>query len=71
MKENGVNVISDLEKRILDTQKRYSKFLEERERKRKREHDVHFTKKDQVVLIKSFVIAGVLEHSIRRILTFV
>lgn len=69
--KNGVNGISELEKKIMDTKKRYSKFLEERERKRKREHDVHFTKKDQVVLIKSFVIGGVLEHSIRRILTFV
>jgi hypothetical protein len=71
MKQNGMNGISDLEKRIMDTKKRYSKFLEDRERKRKREHDVHFTNKDQVVLIKSFVIAGVLEHGLRRIFTIV
>jgi len=69
MNQNGVNGITDLEKRVTDTKKRYSKYLEERERKRKREHDVHFTKKDQEVLIKSFVIAGVLEHGLRRIFT--
>lgn len=69
MKQNGANGISELEKRIMDTKKRYSKFLEDRERKRKREHDVHFTNKDQVVLIKSFVIAGVLEQGLRRIFT--
>ncbi|MGH7888940.1 MAG: hypothetical protein ACRENF_00125 [Thermodesulfobacteriota bacterium] len=69
MNQNGANSITDLEKRVTDTKKRYSKYLEERERKRKREHDVHFTKKDQEVLIKSFVIAGVLEHGLRRILT--
>lgn len=71
MKQNGATSILDLERRIMDTQKKYSKFLEERERKRKREHDVHFTKKDQVVLIKSFLIAGVLEQGIRRIFTIV
>lgn len=71
MKQNGATSILDLERRIMDTKKKYSKFLEERERKRKREHDVHFTKKDQVVLIKSFLIAGVLEQGIRRIFTIV
>ncbi len=69
MNQNGVSSIVDLERRVTDTKKRYSKYLDERERKRKREHDVHFTKKDQEVLIKSFVIAGVLEHGLRRIFT--
>ncbi|MGQ0793302.1 MAG: hypothetical protein ACT4NX_04350 [Deltaproteobacteria bacterium] len=63
------NDIAALEKKIQETKKRYTKFIYEREKKRKREHDVHFTKKDQEVLIKSFVIAGVLENGIRKILT--
>jgi len=67
MNGNGIKIITDLEKRIVDSQKRYSKFLEERERKTKREYDVHFSKKDQQILIKSFVIAGVIENGLRKI----
>ena len=68
MDQNRRGNLLDLEKRITDMKKRYSKFLEERERRRKREQDVHFTKKDQQVLIKSFVIAGIIEQGIRKIL---
>ena len=67
MGQNGNGNLLDLEKRISDMKRRYSKFLEERERRRKREQDVHFTKKDQQVLIKSFVIAGLIEQGIRKI----
>ncbi|HWP93011.1 MAG TPA: hypothetical protein VNN20_12530 [Thermodesulfobacteriota bacterium] len=67
MNGNGMKSITDLEERIVDSKKRYSKFLEERERRRKREHDVHFSKKDQQILIKSFVIAGVIENGLRKI----
>lgn len=67
MDQNNRENMLDLEKRISDMKKRYSKFLEEREKRRKREQDVHFTKKDQQVLIKSFVIAGIIEHGIRAI----
>lgn len=67
--DNGFKKLDKLERKIIETKKRYSKFLNERERRRKREHDVHFTKKDQEVLIESFVIAGVLEQGLRRIFT--
>jgi hypothetical protein len=67
MGKNGRENLLGLEKRIGDMKKRYSKFLEEREKRRRREQDVHFTKKDQLVLIKSFFIAGILEQGIRRI----
>ncbi|GEM_PF-1306516 len=68
MDQNGKESLLDLEKRINDMKRRYSKFLEEREKRRRREQDVHFTKKDQQVLIKSFVIAGIIEQGIRKIL---
>lgn len=63
----AINIISNLEYKIDKMKSRYSAFLEERERKRKREQDVHFTNKDQVVLIKSFLIANIIEQGIRRL----
>ncbi len=68
MSRNGRENLLDLEQRIGDMKKRYCKFLEEREKRRKREQDVHFTKKDEQVLIKSFFIASILEQGIRKIL---
>jgi hypothetical protein len=68
MDQSGRESLLDLEKRISDMKRRYSKFLEEREKRRRREQDVHFTKKDQQVLIKSFVIAGIIEQGIKKIL---
>jgi hypothetical protein len=68
MGRNGRENLLDLEQRIGEMKKRYCKFLEERERRRKREQDVHFTKKDEQVLIKSFFIASILEQGIRKIL---
>lgn len=65
---NGNGHLSDLENEIEGMKKKYSRFLEERARRKKREQDVHFTNKDQRVLIKSFVIAGIIEHGIRKIL---
>jgi hypothetical protein len=59
--------ISELELKIDGLKNKYSDYLEERERRRKREQDVHFTKKDQVVLIKSFLLASVIEQGIRRL----
>ena len=59
--------IAKLEMKIDGLKNRYSDYLEERERRRKREQDVHFTKKDQVVLVKSFLLASVIEHGIRRL----
>jgi hypothetical protein len=68
MDQSGRESLLDLEKRISDMKRRYSKFLEEREKRRRREQDVHFTKKDQQVLIKSFVIAGIIEQGIKKII---
>jgi hypothetical protein len=59
--------LSNLEKRVNDLKRKYSKFVEEGERRRKREQDVHFTKKDQRVLIKSFVAAGIIEQGLRKV----
>jgi hypothetical protein len=69
LNQNGGSIekLLSLEKTISDMKSKYSKFLDERERRRKREQDVHFTKKDQQVLIKSFVIAGILEQGLRKI----
>jgi hypothetical protein len=59
--------VSNLESRLMEMKRKYSKFVEEGERRRKREQDVHFTRKDQQVLIKSFVLAGIIEQGIRKI----
>lgn len=48
--------------------KRYHKYISEKERKRKREQDVHLTKKDKMVLIESFVIGGVIENALTKII---
>jgi hypothetical protein len=68
MVQNGRENLSNLEKRLDDMKKRYCKFLEEREKRRKRDQDIHLTKKDEQILIKSFFIAGILEQGIRKIL---
>ncbi|MCX7738616.1 MAG: hypothetical protein N2Z80_04285 [Hydrogenothermaceae bacterium] len=60
--------IDDLIKEIDSFKKRYSRYMSEKERKRKREQDVHLTKKDRMVLIESFVIGGVIENALTKIL---
>jgi hypothetical protein len=62
-----LNDLAKLEMKINGLKNRYSDYLEERERRRKREQDVHFTNKDQVVLIKSFLLASVIEQGIRKL----
>jgi hypothetical protein len=62
-----LNDLAKLEMKIDGLKSRYADFLEERERRRKREQDVHFTKKDQVVLVKSFVLASIIEQGIRKL----
>lgn len=66
--QNGTKHLLELEKKVDDMKKKYSRFLEERERRRRRQQDVHFTSQDQQVLIKSFVIGGLIETGIRKIL---
>lgn len=48
--------------------KRYSRYMVEKERTRKREQDVHLTKKDRMVLIESFVIGGIIENALTKII---
>lgn len=66
--QNGTEHLLELEKKVDDMKKKYSRFLEDRERRRRRQQDVHFTSQDQRVLIKSFVIGGLIETGIRKIL---
>jgi molecular chaperone GrpE (heat shock protein) len=61
--------ISELEKQLEEIKSKYSKFLEEKERIRKRQQDVHFTPKDREILIESFVIGGVIENLITKLLS--
>lgn len=56
------NILSE----IKTLEKRYSKYLKEKERVRKRQQDVHFTPKDREILIESFVIANIVENLISK-----
>ena len=56
------NILSE----IKSLEKRYSKYLKEKERVRKRQQDVHFTPKDREILIESFVIANIVENLISK-----
>lgn len=60
--------IDNLIKEVENFKKRYSRYVSEKERKRKREQDVHLTKKDRMVLIESFVIGGVIENALTKII---
>lgn len=59
--------IDELLQEVEKFKKRYSRYVSEKERKRKREQDVHLTKKDRMVLIESFVIGGVIENVLTKI----
>lgn len=59
--------VDKLENQIKNMQKKYSHYLEETERKRRREHDVHLTKKDQKFIITSFIGAMLLEHGLKKV----
>lgn len=60
--------IDKLLEEIQTFKKRYSIYMVEKERKRKREQDVHLTKKDRMVLIESFVIGGIIENALTKII---
>lgn len=60
--------LDELLKEVEGFKKRYSRYVSEKERKRKREQDVHLTKKDRMVLIESFVIGGVIENALTKII---
>jgi len=59
--------LENLQMQLNQFQKKYSKYLEEKERIRKRQQDIHFTKKDKEILIESFVIGGVIENLVTRL----
>lgn len=58
--------LDDILSEIKSLEKRYSKYLKEKERVRKRQQDVHFTPKDREILIESFVIANIVENLISK-----
>lgn len=60
--------IDKLLEEIQTFKKRYSIYMVEKERKRKRKQDVHLTKKDRMVLIESFVIGGIIENALTKII---
>ncbi|MEJ5172842.1 MAG: hypothetical protein WHT47_03935 [Hydrogenothermaceae bacterium] len=60
--------IEELLNEVENFKKRYSRYVSEKERKRKREQDVHLTKKDRMVLIESFVIGGIIENALTKII---
>ncbi|MEZ0323871.1 MAG: hypothetical protein ABWJ98_06165 [Hydrogenothermaceae bacterium] len=64
-----MNDFDRLSKEIEDLQNRYKRYLSERERKRKREQDSLFTKKDRAVLVQSFVIGGIIENVLTKTIT--
>lgn len=67
-RRNGETIgLIELQNRVIKAQKRYARYLEEKERRRKKLQDVHFTKKDQEVLITSIVTGGIIEHGLRKL----
>jgi len=61
--------LENLEKELQKLNLKYSKVLEEKERMRKRQQDVHLTPEDKKVLIESFVIGGIMENIITKVIS--
>lgn len=61
--------LENLEKELQKLNHKYSKVLEEKERMRKRQQDVHLTPEDKKVLIESFVIGGIMENIITKVIS--
>jgi len=61
--------LSKIEKELETLKRRYSSFIEERERKRRKMRDVHFSEGDREVLIQSIVIGGLIENMISHFVT--
>lgn len=64
MKEKIDKILKELELE----QERYKRFLKKGERQIIRERDTFLTKKDRNILIESFVIGGLLENILTRII---
>jgi molecular chaperone GrpE (heat shock protein) len=58
--------IQDLQNELKSLEKRYQRYLKEKEKVRKRQQDVHFTPKDKEILIETFVIANIVENLISK-----
>lgn len=56
----------NLENELKALEKRYQRYIKEKERVRKRQQDVHFTPKDKEILIETFVIANIVENLINK-----
>lgn len=55
-----------LQSELKSLEKRYQRYLKEKEKVRKRQQDVHFTPKDKEILIETFVIANIVENLISK-----
>ena len=60
--------IDELLKNIAREQEHYKKLIKKGEKIRKRERDTFLTEKDRTILIESFVVGGLLENLITKIL---
>ncbi len=60
--------IDELLKNIIREQEQYKKLIKKGEKIRKRERDTFLTEKDRTILIESFVVGGLLENLITKIL---
>lgn len=59
--------LDQLENKLSSMQKKYSHYLEETERKKRREHDVHLSKSDKKFIVSSFLGALVLEQGLKKV----
>lgn len=53
--------LDKIEKRLEKMEGRYRRYLNNEQRHRKKERDMHLTSKDETILIESFVIGGLTE----------
>ena len=60
--------IDELLENIIREQEQYKKLIKKGEKIRKRERDTFLTEKDRTILIESFVVGGLLENLLTRIL---
>ncbi|ACN99128.1 hypothetical protein SULAZ_1281 [Sulfurihydrogenibium azorense Az-Fu1] len=65
-KEFRMEKLDEIALEIKSLEKRYSRYLKEKERVRKRQQDVHFTPKDKEILIETFVIANIVENLVSK-----
>ncbi len=60
--------VERLIKELEDRKRFYERCLRKSERKRKRERDQFLTEKDRTILIESFVLGGIIENLITKVI---